>query len=177
MKTIEPNKQNIETGDRVAVIFAWREDETPTDANFHIGRVTNVFYKEMDNCQLLKFEVEGVDYPVSADRVMLIEKGNLNALPVFVHLTDYKCAEVLGKAKAKGFRGFIVARNYDRTVFEVESNGNTYKQTITYSEITEEIFGSCDCLSFVNRRQLCKHLSVVGVTEIFSSVYQQKLAA
>jgi hypothetical protein len=169
-QSVEQNRQNIEIGDKVALVYPWQQDELPTDANFHFTTVRNVFYKDMGTCQLLKFELDGVEYPATADRLILVEKGSINQLPAFVALKENDCHTVYAHAYGKGFRGRVIAWNHDRTQYEVESDNKVYKIVVHYSDISDGIFGSCECLHFVNRRKVCKHLSLVAISDIYRTV-------
>ncbi len=59
---------NIKVGDLVNAVFAWREDELPTDENFFTGKVVSIIRKRPG---IIYFELEKLNQPVPADRVKL----------------------------------------------------------------------------------------------------------
>lgn len=61
-------KTQIKKGDIVTAIFAWREDEHPTEKNFFTGKVKNVIRKRSG---AVYFELEKLANPVPEDRVSL----------------------------------------------------------------------------------------------------------
>ena len=65
-----PNKTQIKAGDTVQAVFAWKEDETPSDKNFFSGKVTRVIRKRGG---ILYFELEKLANPVPEDRVRLAQ--------------------------------------------------------------------------------------------------------
>jgi hypothetical protein len=56
----------IKVGDTVNAVFAWREDEQPTDKNFFTGKVVSIIRKRPG---IVYFELERLQNPVPADRV------------------------------------------------------------------------------------------------------------
>jgi hypothetical protein len=56
----------IKVGDTVNVVFAWREDENPTDKNFFTGHVKSIIRKGR---RVVYFEFERLASPIPADRV------------------------------------------------------------------------------------------------------------
>lgn len=56
----------IKVGDTVNVVFAWREDENPTEKNFFTGQVKSIIRKKPG---IVYFEFEKLPNPVPADRV------------------------------------------------------------------------------------------------------------
>ncbi len=60
------DKTQIKIGDTVNVVFAWREDEQPSDKNFFTGKVKSIVRRGRGN---VYFEFEKLDRIVPADRV------------------------------------------------------------------------------------------------------------
>lgn len=58
----------IKVGDTVNVVFAWREDENPSDKNFFTGKVKSIIRKGRG---IVYFEFEKLSNPVPSDRVKL----------------------------------------------------------------------------------------------------------
>lgn len=56
----------IKVGDTVNVVFAWREDENPSDKNFFTGKVKSIIRKRGG---FVYFEFEKLANPVPSDRV------------------------------------------------------------------------------------------------------------
>ena len=59
-------KKQIQVGQTVTAIFAWREDEKPTDANFFTGKVLQVIERTK---YAVYVRIEGLKTIVPADRV------------------------------------------------------------------------------------------------------------
>jgi hypothetical protein len=65
---MKDNKQ-IQVGDNVSVIVqVWREDETPTQASFYSGKITEIFERSR---HALYVRVKGLDKLIPLDRVRL----------------------------------------------------------------------------------------------------------
>lgn len=60
--------QQIQKGDKVIRTFAWKETENPSDKNFHIGEVLEVFQRG----QFTYYDIDGLDNFAPADRVKLV---------------------------------------------------------------------------------------------------------
>lgn len=56
----------VKVGDQINVVFAWREDETPSEKNFFTGKVVSIIRKRPG---IVYFEIEGLKQPVPSDRV------------------------------------------------------------------------------------------------------------
>lgn len=170
------NKQQIKIGDRVAAQFAWTATELPTAKNWHDGEVTEIIERRLGEHSFFYYRISGLDAPHPQDRVILIEQGE-TVSPAFVHLTEAKAAAALHKAHSKGWRGCVTAWNFDRTEFEVTSDSNNeYRVMLHFSDSSDEIFGSCDCLHFRNCKKICKHLALVAIDELYSTFEQRKAA-
>jgi hypothetical protein len=64
----EMQNTEIKIGQTVTAIFAWREDEQPTDANFFTGKVLEVIERTK---YAIYYKIEGLQNIVPADRVRL----------------------------------------------------------------------------------------------------------
>jgi hypothetical protein len=148
-------KTNISVGDQVKVSCPGAEQD-------YIGYVREVFARAPHN--FIYFYVTGLTSAIPGDRVTLTDTtGN----PSFVALNRDRAAVIYGETYRKGFRGYITSQNHDRTIFELESNeGRPHKITIHYSDVTELVTGTCDCLYFLNRRQMCKHIALITMEQI-----------
>ena len=62
------NTNQIEVGKQVTVIFAWREDEKPTNKNFFTGKVLQIV-ERAKNCFYVK--IEGLNNLIPMDRVSI----------------------------------------------------------------------------------------------------------
>jgi hypothetical protein len=60
------NTTKIKVGDTVNVVFAWKEDENPSDKNFFTGKVKSIIRKGRG---VVYFEFERLQKPVPSDRV------------------------------------------------------------------------------------------------------------
>lgn len=60
------NNQEIKTGQTVTAIFAWREDEHPTEENFFTGKVLEVI-ERTKNCFYVR--IQGLNQLMPIDRV------------------------------------------------------------------------------------------------------------
>lgn len=61
------NKQ-IKVGDKVTAIFAWREDEHPTESNFFTGKVTQIIERSK---YAVYVRIQGLSQMMPIDRVHL----------------------------------------------------------------------------------------------------------
>lgn len=62
-------QKQIEIGQEVVAIFAWREDEKPTDANFFTGKVSQII-ERAKNCFYVR--IEGLSQIIPIERVQSV---------------------------------------------------------------------------------------------------------
>lgn len=159
----------IEIGDKVTRIFAWSADKTPSDKNFHIGTVLEVLM------QGRYFRISGLESLAPADRVQLIEKGNVKAFPKFIYLNEAVSRKIYDRAVRNGFRACVTATNFDRDEFEVTSDASHIAK-IRFADTSDDCFGNCDCMDFKVRHHICKHLAFIAVEEIYTVLEERKVA-
>ena len=66
--------ETLKVGDTVTVIRPWMPDDFPTEANFHVGRITNLVYTTLlSGTKQLRYRVEGLNHLVFPERLWKTE--------------------------------------------------------------------------------------------------------